>query len=131
MAPRSVGRHRSHPLRRDAVAWGHTPPDSRAAHHHADRICRRHDSTAAPRSRFAVDRKKAGSNLVDHRILARRAPLRIHQPLCRAQQFGLCPGGPGTRVGYWFILSAALLVVTDTLGIAIGFMTVIAWRRPA
>ena len=38
---------------------------------------------------------------------------------------------PAHAWGYWFILSAALLVVTDTLGIAIGVMAVLAWRRPA
>jgi hypothetical protein len=32
---------------------------------------------------------------------------------------------------YSFILSAALLVVTDTLGVAIGVMAALAWRRSA
>jgi hypothetical protein len=32
---------------------------------------------------------------------------------------------------YSFILLAALLVVADTLGVAIGVMAALAWRRPA
>jgi hypothetical protein len=32
---------------------------------------------------------------------------------------------------YSFVLSAVVLVVADTLGVAIGVMAVLAWRRPA
>jgi hypothetical protein len=32
---------------------------------------------------------------------------------------------------YSFILLAALLVVADSLGVATGVMTALAWRRPA
>jgi hypothetical protein len=38
------------------------------------------------------------------------------------------------RAGAWrysFVLSAAVLVVADTLGVAIGVMAVLAWRGPA
>lgn len=32
---------------------------------------------------------------------------------------------------YSFVLSASVLLVADTLGVAIGVMAVLAWRRPA